>query len=76
MGIVKTDTMFSRIKSATCDCCKEEIKLNIIGELPEHVEIGGYRHGLLLSAIVCTKCMDEKLNFIDIQRRRSTIGDC
>jgi len=53
-----------------------EIKLNIIGELPEHVDIGGYRDGLLLSAIVCTKCMDEKLNFIDIQRRRSTIGDC
>jgi hypothetical protein len=76
MGVERTETIFSIIKSATCDCCGEEIKLNIIGELPDHVEIGGYREGLLLSAIVCTKCMDEKLGFIDIQKRRSTVGYC
>ena len=76
MGVERTETMFSRIKSATCDCCGEDIKLNIIGELPDHVEISGYRDGLLLSAIVCTKCMDEKLGFIDIQKRRSTVGNC
>lgn len=76
MGVERTETMFSRIKSATCDCCGENIKLNMIGELPDHLGIGGYRDGLLLSAIVCTSCMDEKLGFIDIQKRRSTIGYC
>jgi hypothetical protein len=76
MGVERTEAMFSRVKSATCDCCGENIKLNIIGELPDHLEIGGYRDGLLLNAIVCTKCMDEKLNFINIQKRRSTIGYC
>jgi hypothetical protein len=76
MGVERTETMFSRIKSATCDCCGEDIKLNIVGELPDHVEIGGYRDRLLLSAIVCTKCMDEKLSFIDIKKRPNTIGYC
>jgi hypothetical protein len=76
MGVERTETMFSRVKSATCDCCGEDIKLTMMGELPDHLEIGGYREGLLLSAIVCTKCMDEKLGFIDIQKRRSTVGYC
>ena len=47
-----------------------------IGEGFDHLEIKGYRDGLMLSAIVCTKCMDDKLSFINIEKRRSTIGNC
>ena len=47
MGIVKKESIFPKIETATCDCCKKEIKLNMIGELPDHAMIGGYKNGLL-----------------------------
>jgi len=76
MGILKESSREERIVSAVCDCCGDKIKLNMFGDLPDHVTIGGYRDGLMLSAIVCIDCMDTKLNTINITKRKSTIGYC
>lgn len=76
MGIVKKESIFPKIESATCDCCKKEIKLNMFGELPDHAMIGGYKNGLLLEAIICIDCLEEKFSFVDIKEYNSTIGYC
>lgn len=74
--INKTKNEFERITSASCDSCGDNIKLDIIGRLPDHMTIGGYHEGMLLEAIVCIKCMNDKLGFINIQKKRSTLGNC
>lgn len=67
-----------RILGATCDCCGADIKLNRYygGGLDDHLMIGGFQGGKILEAIVCIKCMEEKLGFINIQRKNSSIGFC
>lgn len=64
-----------RTLSAYCDCCEVDI-MDKYGRLEDHVKIEGYRDGKLLEAVVCIKCVDEKLGFIKIQQYRNTIGDC
>ena len=76
MGIVKKESIFDQIESATCDCCNKEIKLNMIGQLPDHATIGGYKNGLLLEAIICVDCLEDKLKFVNIKEYRSRIGYC
>lgn len=73
--IHKTPTQFEQITSAECDSCGEKIPVNF-GELTAHVKIGGHHEGKLLDAIVCIKCMNEKMGFINIQKKDSTIGYC
>ncbi len=67
---------FDRIVEATCDCCGKPIKVDLIGRLEDHLTIGGNCKGKLLDAIVCIPCMEEKLTFINIQKKVSTIGHC
>jgi hypothetical protein len=74
--IHKTDTMFEKITGATCDCCGDKIKVNYNGDLPDHLIIGGYMDGMNLEAVVCTKCVNDKFGFVNIQKRRSRIGYC
>ncbi|MEK6829040.1 MAG: hypothetical protein AABY15_02855 [Nanoarchaeota archaeon] len=74
--IEKTEAQFEHIKKATCDSCGENIPLNVVGQLPDHVKIGGHHEGKLLEAIVCIKCMEDKLSFIKIQSRENIIGYC
>jgi len=73
--IEKTPAQFEQVKGATCDCCGEKIKANW-GNLEDHLLIGGYHNGKILEAIVCIKCMEEKLSFINIQKKENTIGYC
>ncbi len=65
---------FGKITEAICDCCKNKIKINLIGKLEDHLIISGYSKGKLLDAIICIPCMEEKLNFINIQKRNNTTG--
>lgn len=67
---------FRRVIKATCDCCGEEIKKNMIGQLEDHLVIGGHEKGKLLDAVVCLPCVEEKMSFINIQRINCTIGYC
>lgn len=73
--IKKTEAQFEQIVSANCDCCGGKIDVNF-GDLGDHVSIGGHKNGKLLEAIVCIKCLDEKLNFIKISEKVNTIGYC
>jgi hypothetical protein len=73
--INKSNTQFEQVISATCDCCNESIKVNY-GSIEDHVKIGGYQNGQILEAIVCIKCMEEKLSFINIKRKDNTLGYC
>lgn len=73
--IHKTEAQQEFITGATCDCCGQPIKANF-GHLEDHMTIGGYHNGKLLEAVVCIKCMEEKLSFIKIARKDSTIGYC
>lgn len=75
--MIKTNHIgFEKITEATCDCCGKEIKLNMIGNLEDHLTIGGNYKGQLLEAIVCIPCMEEKFSFVNIQKKFSTIGYC
>jgi hypothetical protein len=73
--IKKTEEQFPKVTEANCDCCGESIKVEF-GRIYEHMTIGGYQGGNNLEAIVCIKCMEDKLGFINIQKKRNTIGDC
>jgi len=73
--IEKREAQFEQIVGATCDCCGDKIKANF-GNLEDHLLIGGYSKSKILEAIVCIKCMDEKLGFINIQKKANTIGYC
>jgi hypothetical protein len=73
--ITKRPAQFEEIEKATCDCCGREIKV-AFGHLDDHLAIGGYEDGKLLEAIVCIPCVKEKLQFINIQKKDSTIGYC
>lgn len=73
--IKRQSSQEERILEATCDCCGTNI-MDMYGRLNDHLKIGGYRDRKLLEAIVCIKCMDEKLGFINIQRKENTIGYC
>ena len=75
--IKKTEATFERITGATCDCCGNDIPfMNKYNGLDDHLTIGGRHNGKILEAVVCIKCMEEKLSFINIQRRDNTIGYC
>lgn len=68
-----------RIMEARCDICGHDIPNRgscFEDMLEDHMIIGGYQDGKTLEAIVCIKCMEEKLSFIKIQRRDNTIGFC
>jgi len=67
---------FEKIIEATCDCCNKPIKVDLVGRLEDHLIIGGHYRGKLLDAIVCIPCMEEKLSFINIQKKDSTVGYC
>lgn len=74
--MIKTQSSQSeKILEATCDCCGNQIPVQF-GNLTDHLRIGGYHDGKLLDAIVCIKCMEEKLSFIKIQKKENTIGYC
>lgn len=73
--INKSNTQFEQIISATCDCCNQTIKVNF-GSIEDHMKIGGYQDGKILEAIVCIQCMEEKFNFVNIQKVNNTIGYC
>lgn len=73
--IKKTDAQIEHITEAICDCCGQNIPVNF-GHISDHLRIGGYSQGKLLDAIVCIKCMDEKLSFIKIQKKNNPIGYC
>lgn len=66
----------NKVLEATCDCCGQPIKTSFVGELEDHLTIGGHHKGKLLDAIVCIPCMEEKLSFINIQKKNNTIGYC
>ncbi len=73
--IKKSENQFEQIQSAECDCCGKGIEVNL-GNLTDHLRIGGYQDGKLLDAIVCIPCVEEKLQFINIQKNNNTIGYC
>lgn len=73
--IKKTETQFEHVQSAECDCCGKSIQVNY-GRISDHLSIGGYQDGKLLEAIVCIPCVEEKLQFINIQKKNNTIGYC
>ena len=76
MSIKIKPVEFEKIIEATCDCCGKPIKVDLIGRLEDHLIIGGNYRGKLLDAIVCIPCMEEKMSFINIQKKDSTIGYC
>jgi len=67
---------FDKLIEANCDSCGDKIKLDVVGNLTDHVMIGGKKDGLSLEAIVCIKCMEEKMSFINIQKKNNRIGYC
>ena len=73
--IKKTDFQSEHITSATCDCCGKDM-LDRLGFMGDHMTIGGHQNGQHLEAVVCIPCMEEKLSFINIQRKNNTIGYC
>lgn len=73
--IKKTDFQSEHITSATCDCCGKDM-LDRMGFMGDHMTIGGHQNSKHLEAVVCIQCMEEKLNFINIQRKDNTIGYC
>jgi hypothetical protein len=77
MAIIKENTMFERILGAKCDSCGEDMPLDrVMGTLPEHMILKGHSQGMELEAVICKKCVDEKLSFINITKRRNSIGYC
>lgn len=75
--IKKTRTQFPVIQEATCDCCGANIEIHRAGNwLMDHMSISGYQNGEDLSAIICIKCMEEKLGFINIRKTPFTTGHC
>lgn len=74
--IKKKPIEFNRIIEVTCDCCGKEMPLDLLGNLPDHVMIGGKKDGMGLDAIVCIPCMEEKMGFINIQKVDNKIGYC
>ena len=77
MPIEKSKEMFERITGAKCDCCGEDMPVNRFnGTLPEHMILSGYKGNKILEAIICKKCVDEKLSFININSKDNTIGYC
>jgi len=76
MGIKSKPIEFDKIIEATCDCCGNHIKVDLAGRLEDHLIIGGHYRGKLLDAIVCIPCMEEKMGFINIQKKANTIGYC
>lgn len=73
--IEKTPAELEKITGAKCDCCGSNIPV-VFGQLGDHLKIGGYHNGKLLEAIVCIKCMKDKMAFIKIQEKDCTIGYC
>lgn len=73
--IKKTEFHSEHITSATCDCCGKDM-LDRLGFMGDHMTIGGHQNGQHLEAVVCIPCMEEKLSFINIQRKNNTIGYC
>lgn len=73
--IKKNDAQIEQIIEATCDCCGQNIPIKF-GQISDHLRIGGYSEGKLLDAIVCINCMNEKLSFINIQKKNNTLGYC
>jgi hypothetical protein len=77
MAIIKEDTMFERILGAKCDSCGEDMPVDrYSGMLPEHMILSGSSGRMLLEAVICKKCVDEKLSFINITKRENRIGYC
>lgn len=74
--IKKNETQFERIIEAKCDSCGNNIKVDMVGRLEDHLLIGGYKNGKILEAIVCIPCVKEKMSFINIQERNNTVGYC
>lgn len=74
--IKKNKISYDEILEATCDCCGKQLKLDLLGRVEDHMTIGGYQNGKILEAVVCVPCMTEKLTFITIAKRDSTIGNC
>lgn len=64
-----------QVIEASCDICENQIPTQF-GHITDHLRIGGYHKGQLLDGIVCIKCMEEKLGFINIQRKNNTLGYC
>ena len=76
MGIRKSNEMFPRIIGATCDCCDKEFKLDMIGRLPNHMILSGHQGSMNLESIICMECIEEKFNFVKINKTPNTIGYC
>lgn len=73
--IKKQSYQDDKIIEAKCDCCDEKISIKY-GYIDDHLELSGYKNGKLIEAIVCIKCMESKLKFINIQFKDNTIGYC
>ena len=77
MAIIKENTIFERITGAKCDSCGGNMPVDrFSGQLPEHMILSGYSQGMNLEAVICKKCVDEKLSFINITKTRNSIGYC
>lgn len=74
--IKKEPAQFERITEANCDCCGNEIQTIYGGLTEDHLIFSGWQKGKILNAIICIKCMEEKLSFINIQKKDNTIGYC
>lgn len=76
--INKTESTFETITSATCDCCDSPIKV-VFGQIKDdHTILKGYVDGgrNIINAIICDKCIKEKLSFINFKQTVNSVGFC